>query len=113
MRTLNWILTNSIFAALTIAWLVYGNDNAGNLSVFWIYFLAITATFAAGNKDIVEQAAAKWRKEGLPVPNWLDWTFDIAITALLLWTGHFWYASLYLWHGFAIASIKQKAKTNP
>ena len=78
-----WVLCNAVFAGFLVAGTVYGVGGAINVSIFYIWYLAIVSCSVLS----VSMLKTLSEKKSWPsVPAWLDLAFDVAALGLLVWT---------------------------
>ena len=104
-----WVVINGLVGGLVYA-VVFTplKDNPGlvNLTKFLLWFWAllawpimlvalIVAIFANPGDKV------KHKQDGRPVPAWIDYSFDGAVTLMCAYAGWPWLAAVYLLHVFA------------
>ena len=105
-KILRWMLINGVFAWLAIEGLVYQNQAAFNVVVFfiWVVVVSITLTW------LVSSARDKLFDIEPSVPVELDMLYDLSIVGLLVWYGHYWYGIMYLWQMIILQNFYAEAK---
>jgi hypothetical protein len=100
MKSLRWALWNALFAVLVWLGLVEGVEGARNLTIFLVWVLFVLSLFAL-QKDVIKEMADKPPS----VPRWIDFTYDAAVLALIVWQGSWVLGIAYAIHMLAIAGM--------
>lgn len=103
IKILRYCLINGLFAAAVYFGVIVGIEGVQNIVKFitWASFIMALLIWAAVNADSVILTKMK----GKSVPLWVDSTFDIGITLVLVYAGWIGYAVLYLIHSIIMHSI--------
>ena len=92
-RIAYWLAFNGIFAAAVYFGVVKGVTGAQRIASFMIW-TTFTMSFAWFSDDVVRYA----QKAGVPVSRGINFAYDIAILAVLVWFGWGWSAGAYAIH---------------
>jgi hypothetical protein len=103
---ITWTVSNGLFAVSLYFWLVEGVKGAENVASFFIWLsFVITVCVAAKIDDAVNQTKSK-----SSVPLWLDQLYDLIIIGILVWSGFFFFAGMYLFHMVILSYYKDRVE---
>lgn len=88
-----WLTTTVITFVCLYAWKVRGIDPAGNLFLFWMWFVAAVGCILL---LIPRKYAAKTTHPKIPSLQICDLATEIILVGLLAWFGHFVLAAVYV-----------------
>lgn len=118
-KVIQWVVINTVAAALCVAGVWFEIAWAGNLFKFLMWFIVAVYLIAAAAKacntpTFVEQKRAG--NLGHNVPPWISIAYDVLVTVLLAACGWFFYATLnviqaYLC-GYITADMPDEIDTN-
>ena len=104
MIVIKWLVTGCVSTGLLIAWLLYGQEWAGNLFTFWAFFwlLVVLVFILSGAKMTVHDG----------FPKWLLYTgrfIDVGGVVALIATGHFVVGSVWAIHLVLLVAVRHVA----
>lgn len=108
MRTVKWLIVNGLLGAALWAGLAQGIQGAKNVGLFFAWVAGIAGILTTLSDTAMHACAKELAKR--PVPKQVEWSFDLAITAGLVWFGCWWTAGIWLLGACAIASAREKAQ---
>ena len=94
MKILKWFLVNALIDSMLVWGIVYGNPNAKNVGLFFLWTYSILAIISILPKD--QKIVKKLRKKGRSVPAGVSIFVDICTIVFLAYYGYFFLAVLWL-----------------
>ena len=107
MKAFRWAAVNSAFLALLYCALVKEMSGAENLVVF-VTGVSLVSALATMLPPVQEEM----RREGRPVPRWLDDSFDALVVVLMVWYGWIVVGAIYAAHSVLVQVAREKAEGN-
>lgn len=107
-KVLRWFVLNSLFMSLLVAGALFEKQWAANIAIFYIWVVLIFTLLIS----FIPKNTERMRKEGPPVPLWIDVTIDLAAVFILAGKGWFFYATVYFVHIIFYVSIFYKSEEN-
>lgn len=86
------IITDALLVALFYVWQVNGIEQAGNVAVFWVWFMVVIKILAGASADKTT-FADKPRPAGFV---WYHAVTEVALISALVWVGYVWLPAFYL-----------------
>lgn len=84
MKAMKWVICNGVFG--TLAWLgVTGLEGAGNVVVFFVWFMAIASLITAKPQETDPAKLAERAKRNVPAV--VSGTFHVFMVGLFIWHG--------------------------
>ena len=93
MKVIRYVVGNGLFVYLIYLALWQEIQGAQNLLVFIVWFMGVTS-LATLSEDVRRKIAEK----GISVPRWVDVSFDLTVTCVLVWHGWIFSALVYLFN---------------
>ena len=106
-RILYWLAVNGVFAASLYLGLERGIEGAANVAQFMAWWSFAMAILAAFKSDKVVEAI---REKPSSVPRWVDVTFDVAATLVLVWHAWWWTGLAYGIHCMVLIGLRALAR---
>lgn len=90
-----WFAFNGVFMALVVAGACFGVAGAWACAVFAVWLLLILFLITVVGIELLDDKTFDQPIQR-NVPRWLDIGYDILVSGVMVWTGHWFVALLYI-----------------